>query len=37
MKNSIKIGVFTLSMFSLLGQNLKAQSNTKTETYGSGI
>jgi hypothetical protein len=37
MKNSIKIGVITLVMFSFLGHNVKAQSNNKTETYGSGI
>jgi hypothetical protein len=37
MKNSIKISVLTLSMFALLGQNVNAQSSTKTETYASGI
>lgn len=35
MKNSIKIGVVTLAIFSFLGQNSKAQSVKKT--YGSGI
>jgi hypothetical protein len=37
MKNSIKIGVVTLSLFSLASLHSNAQTTAKTETYGSGI
>ena len=37
MKNSIKISVLTLALFSFLRQDAKAQSSTTTETYSSGI
>ncbi|MGF7042619.1 hypothetical protein [Mucilaginibacter lappiensis] len=37
MKNSIKISVLTLALFSFFGPDVKAQSSTTTETYGSGI
>jgi hypothetical protein len=37
MKNSIKIGVITLSLLSLLSLRSNAQNSAKTETYGSGI
>jgi hypothetical protein len=37
MKNSIKISVLTLALFSLVSLRSNAQNATKTETYGSGI
>ena len=37
MKNSIKICVIALSLFSFVSLHSNAQTTTKTETYGSGI